>query len=268
MVQLEDFEYDELIYQLQKAHELLDKLEARRYCFNRTQAKEDTMTDTHHIQVFVEDGTKAKEEYGVNRKVNVTLSSDIDDFDRVEEITERLSSLANRQVSQLLGRTSPPDLKVVGGTQARVNTLEPLDDGIVAPVAEKRKRRTAAEIAADAALAKAAHPKDPAAIDDEPPLEGGDPPSGGDDPAAIGDEPSEDDFNIEPETEVEVEEITDAALNAAVQRKNAELGDPEAIRGVIKLYNPDPTKAFQLREIPADKRADFITKLGGLVKSA
>lgn len=261
MVQLEDFEYDELIYQLQKAHELLDKLEARRYCFNRTQAKEDTMTDTHHIQVFVEDGTKAKEEYGVNRKVNVTLSSDIDDFDRVEEITERLSSLANRQVSQLLGRTSPPDLKVVGGTQARVNTLEPLDDGIVAPVVEKRKRRTAAEIAADAALAKAAHPKDPSAIDDEP-----DAPA--DDPAAIGDEPSEDDFNIEPETEVEVEEITDAALNAAVQRKNAELGDPEAIRAVIKQYNPDPTKAFQLREIPADKRADFITKLGGLTKAS
>lgn len=256
MVQLEDFEYDELIYQLQKAHELLDKLEARRYCFNRTQAKEDTMTDTHHIQVFVEDGTKAKEEYGVNRKVNVTLSSDIDDFDRVEEITERLSSLANRQVSQLLGRTSPPDLKVVGGTQAPGSDPAAIGDE---PAKPTRKRRTAAEIAADAALAKAAHPKDPSAIDDDP----GD---GSPDPADL--LPSEDDFNIEPEGEEPAEEITDAALNAAVQRKNIEIGDPEAIRGVIKLYNPDPTKAFQLREIPADKRADFITKLGGLTKAS
>lgn len=215
------------------------------------------MTDTHHIQVSVEDGTKAKEEYGVNRKVNVSLSADTEDFDRIEAITEHLSNLANRQVSKLLGRVSPPDLKVVGGTEAPAETPE-------ATAPARRTRRTAAQIEADNA-AKAKPAADPAAVTDDAPaaddfqIEGDATPA--EDTAAAAD-----DFSIEPEETSE--EISDAALNAAVQRKNAELSDPEAIRAVIKGYNPDPTKAFQLREIPQAKRAEFISKLNELKKAS
>lgn len=252
---IEDSEYDYILFELQRANDLLDKLAGRGYCFTSIQAKEDYMTSQITSgKVSVEDSKPhSNDEYG-RRKVLVELSFACDDG-AYEATFDLASEAASNRVAALLNGTN---LRVVG-TQARVNTLEPLDDGIVAPVVEKRKRRTAAEIAADAALAKAAHPKDPSAIDDEP----GD---GSPDPADL--LPSEDDFNIEPEGEEPAEEITDAALNAAVQRKNIEIGDPEAIRGVIKLYNPDPTKAFQLREIPADKRADFITKLGGLTKAS
>lgn len=209
--------------------------------------------------VCIEDGLKKNEEYAPPRKVSVTLNFGVVEGEGFNEVFDLASQAASNRVQSLLHGTA---IRVVttGGENLAGNGTT---DGEPAAPARKR-RRTAAEIAADNALALAAHPKgdpasieDPASIvDDEPPLDGGDPPSGG-----------ADDFSIEPE-ETGDEPITDAALNAAVQRKNADLGDPEAIRGIIKLYNPDPTKAFQLREIPQDKRAEFITKLGGLTKAS
>lgn len=254
---IEDSEYDYILFELQRANDLLDKLAGRGYCFTSIQAKEDYMTSQITSgKVSVEDSKPhSNDEYG-RRKVLVELSFACDDG-AYEATFDLASEAASNRVSALLNGVS---LRTVG--QASAGSQAPGSDPAAIgdePAKPPRKRRTAAEIAADAALAKAAHPKDPSAIDDEPG-------NGSPDPADL--LPSEDDFNIEPEGEEPAEEITDAALNAAVQRKNIEIGDPEAIRGVIKLYNPDPTKAFQLREIPADKRADFITKLGGLVKSA
>lgn len=207
--------------------------------------------------VCIEDGLKKNEEYAPPRKVSVTLNFGVVEGEDFNEAFDLASQAASNRVNALLH-----------GKQINVvvdNTASREVDGpaVGADVAKPpRKRRTAAEIAADNALALAAHPKgDPAAVED---FDIGDGDSGSDgskDPASV------DDFSIEPDEEVGDEPITDAALNAAVQKKNADLGDPELIRGVIKSYNPDPTKAFQLREIPADKRAEFLTKLGALTKA-
>ncbi|HLZ22941.1 MAG TPA: hypothetical protein VKQ30_12535 [Ktedonobacterales bacterium] len=217
------------------------------------------MGQINGFTVRFSDGIKTAD-YAPPRLYDITANVTITDDDHADSVLlDTLTRIRRAGDAALRGRTAIEIPAPSGAPEAEV-------EGEPAP---KRKRRTAAEIAADAALAKAAHPKgDPAAItEDEPPLEGGDPPSGGtaDDFSIEGETPAADEFAVDGE---EAEEITDAALNAAVQRKNAELSDPELIRGLIKKYNPDPTKAFQLREIPQEKRADFITKLGGLTKAA
>lgn len=257
---LEDSEYDYIVDELRRAVELLDKIEKDGYVCRSIQAKEDNhMAQITSGSVCIEDGLKKSEEYAPPRKVSVTLNFGVVEGEDFNAVFDLASQAAANRVHSLLHGTA---IRVVAAPEA------PAADALPVEPAARKRRRTAAEIAADNALALAAHPKgdpsaveDPAAIGEEPPLDSGDPTSGGADPAGL------DDFSIEPE-ETGDEPITDAALNAAVQRKNAELGDPEAIRGVIKLYNPDPTKAFQLREIPQDKRADFITKLGGLTKAS
>lgn len=77
----------------------------------------------------------------------------------------------------------------------------------------------------------------------------------------------EDEWDTTPATEV-----TDAALVDAVTKKNGELqvagmtveAAPVLIRNLLATYNPDPAKAFGLREIPQDKRADFLSKLAAV----
>jgi hypothetical protein len=254
VIELEDFEYDEIMYQLQRALELVDRLEKRGYCCGTTkpQAKEDfSMGQISNITVRASDGIKTAD-YAPPKLYDITAIIIPTDDDNVDQLlTDTLARINRAGQAYLTGRVTAP--AATGGSDpAAVEET---------PATPRRKRRTAAEIAADEALARAAHPKgetpkDPAAVgDDDFQIEGETPAEGG-----------EDDFAIEPETADE--EITDAALNAAVQRKNAELSDPEAIRGLIKQYNPDPTKAFQLREIPQTKRAEFITKLGGLTKAS
>lgn len=69
-------------------------------------------------------------------------------------------------------------------------------------------------------------------------------------------------------------EVTDAQLIEAVTKKNGELQAaglskeeaPVKIRELIATYNPDPSKAFAIREIPQDKRGDFLAKLAKITK--
>jgi len=264
-VTLDDWQYDELIYQLQKAHELLDKIEMRRYCSISPQAKEDqSMGQINGLTVRFSDGIKTAD-YAPPRLYDITANVTLNDDDHADSVLlDTLTRIRRAGDAALRGKTAIEIPEPTGALHAPDPAAV---EGEATPPA-RRKRRTAAEIAADAALAKAAHPKgevDPAAIvEDEPDAPEDDPANAVDDFTVDGETPGSEDFAVEGE----VEEITDAALNAAVQRKNAELSDPELIRGLIKKYNPDPTKAFQLREIPPEKRADFITKLGGLTKAA
>lgn len=219
------------------------------------------MTDTFTILVSVEDGTKAPEDYGVNRKVNVTIGGSVTDFADIEAATGRISEVANAQVARLLGRATPNS---AGSAAPAASAGEPA----------KRTRRTKEQIAADeAAAAKAAEvlkAADPTSFDDETPETAT--------PAAdewSDDEPAQDAKGnpVEAETAVDdwddtpaVEEITDAELNNLVGKKNAELGDPKKIRALINEFNPDPTKVFQLRQITAAERPDFLAKLKELKK--
>lgn len=229
--------------------------------------------------VSIEDGIKKSEEYAPPRKVRVELSFSVGEGEDFRSMFDNVSEAAAARVTSLL---SGKNFRVVGGTHVILDG-DPLPQDAEAPAAEAPKtrvRRTKAEIEA----AKAAeNVKDPAAISEDPtggkedvihlPDETANPPANkpaaATDPAAIGDEDftiggEDDEFVIEPE----VAAISDADLNSAVQKRNAELKDSNVIRALIKSYNPDPTKAFQLREIPAEKRPEFLSQLAALKAAA
>ena len=55
--------------------------------------------------------------------------------------------------------------------------------------------------------------------------------------------------------------VTDEELTSAITRKNAEIKNPQAIRGLIGKYVAPPKQA---RDIPAEVRHKFLEELGGL----
>lgn len=224
------------------------------------------MAQVTHGLVSVEDGKKAAEEYAPARKVRVDLGFSVGEGEDFQSIFDTVSQAAVNRVAALLGTSA---LQVVGGTEA-------------AP-AGTRVRRTKAQIAADEAAAAAGakvedptggeesviHLTDASAVEDPSAVgEPGAPTTGGaGDAQTSGDASDMSEFDIPGEPLV-VDPITDADLNSAVQKKNGELGAPNLIRELIGSYNPDPTKPFQLRQIPADKRPEFMHKLGELKKPA
>lgn len=220
--------------------------------------------------VSVEDGLKKQEEYAPPRKVVVLLNFQVaegEDFQATFDLASHAAT--NRVYSLLHGKPFVTTL-----AQEPTGALHEPEPAAGEP--PKRKRRTAAEIAAAAAGASQSGSAGGAQTSDEDPTGNVENVIHLPDEAAIG----EDDFSIEPaETQTPVEEIfdiepdagedvTDADLNNAVQKKNAEIANPNAIRALIGTYNPDPKAAFQLRQIPAAKRAEFLTKLGELKKAA
>lgn len=210
--------------------------------------------------VSVEDGIKASEEYAPARKVRVELSFSIAESTPEAGRADIISLVADQaaaQVARLLGRGSAP--------QATVREVTPAPEEAAAP---KKTRRTAAQIAEDKAAAgppaggATPSPSDLSAIPDDGPGEQSAPSA--ESPADLGG--VTDEWEVPAEVEVEVVTVTDADLNALVQKRNGELGDPVKIRTLIGKFNPDPTKPFQLRQIPADQRAQFVADLNALVK--
>lgn len=212
--------------------------------------------------VSVEDGIKKPEEYAPPRKVRVELSFSVGENEAYQDIFDTVSQAASNRVASLLGQ--------------KPVVVEPAE--AAETPAPKRRRRTAAEIAEAGAKANggsggAQTSADPASMED---------PTGGEEtvihlpdetpedesfdiePAAG--EPEDESFDIEPAGSPDP--ISDGDLNSAVQKKNAEIANPNAIRTLISSYNPDPKSAFQLRQIPADKRGEFIAKLAALTKAA
>lgn len=208
--------------------------------------------------VSVEDGLKAPEEYAPARKVRVELkfsSFDGDTAEYVDGIISAAVARATAEVDRLLGR----DKKAPA---APAPTADAAAEVVDTPAPATRKRRTKAEIEAEAA-AKVEVVDGPLATEEDFDIMGD---AGAQDAKGnpvMEDVADEDIFDVggdEPE-------VSDADLNSAVQKKNADLGDANIIRGLIKTFNPDPTKVFQLREIPQAQRQDFLTKLAALAKA-
>lgn len=220
--------------------------------------------------VSVEDGLKKQEEYAPPRKVQVILNFAVGEGEDYQATFDLVSKAASNRVHSLLHGTAIASVQAAAAPEAEA----PAAEGATPP---KRKRRTAAEIAAAGASQTGnaggaqTSDEDPTGnvenvihLPDEGAVDGGE----------------DDTFDIEPEPETVAEEsfdiegdaggepVTDADLNSAVQKKNAEIANPNAIRALIGGYNPDPKQAFQLRQIPADKRQEFLTKLGALTKAA
>jgi hypothetical protein len=227
--------------------------------------------------VSVEDSKPhSNDEYG-RKKVRVDLSFAVGEGEDYTSTFDLASEAATNRVTALLNGVS---LRAVGGT---TTTAAETPASPPAPAA-RRTRRTAAQIAADDAAKAAGHSPSGSGggaqtSDEDPtgneanvihlPDEGA--VDGGDDTFDIEPEPetpAEESFDIEPDPAAGGDPITDADLNSAVQKKNAEIANPNAIRTLIGTYNPDPKSAFQLRQIPADKRGEFIAKLNALTKAA
>lgn len=219
--------------------------------------------------VSVEDGLKKQEEYAPPRKVIVSLNFQVAEGEDFQATFDLASHAATNRVYSLLH--GKPFVTTIGEPTGALHEPDAAD-GAAPP---KRKRRTAAEIAA-AGAPNTGGSGGARTSDEDPtgneahtihlPDETKDPADiGGDETFDI--EPAvEESFDIEPDAGSE--DITDADLNNAVQKKNAEIANPNAIRALIGTYNPDPKAAFQLRQIPAAKRAEFLTKLGELKKVA
>lgn len=198
--------------------------------------------------ISIEDGDKTAnkaDQYDVSRKVRVELNFVVPEGQDGATVASRVGDLANVELARLLSGASPVTIAAATATQATA----PKGKGKGAatkPPAEAPKTETPA-------AAPAAPATDPTSIDFDTP----------ETPAA---DPAGIDFDVELPAE-EVKEISDADLNAAAQKKAGEGIDPTEIRKVIAGFNPDPSKVFQLRQIPQAQRQDFLDQLSALTKA-
>lgn len=243
--------------------------------------------------VSIEDGIKKAEEYAPPRKVRVELSFGVGEGEDYQAIFDTVSQAATNRVHALLHGTALASVQAAPAAAApSAPATDPAAVGDeVAAEAPKRTRRTKEQIAADNAAA-AANKADPASVED---------PTGGqapvihlpdasvpantpaNAPAATAADPAaiEDDLTSSPATAAAdpaaigddlttapAAEVSDAELNSAVQKKNGDINNPPAIRALIGTFNPDPTKVFQLAQIPQAQRPDFLAKLAALKAAA
>lgn len=213
--------------------------------------------------IAYEDGKKAAEEYAPPKKAKVELSfacAEGTSMAVAQTTIDHVAWLAENKVREMLGL---PTIAGPAGKPTMMTTTAPVDVGPTlgeTPKKTRAKKETPppAEPAFDPAAIEepAADPAavaDPAAIEDVISL----PDQTAKDPAAM--DMSE--FDV-----AGTVEITDGDLNAAVAKRNGELGDPPLIRGLIAEFNPTPGQPFQLRQIGQERRQEFLDKLAKLSK--
>lgn len=189
------------------------------------------MSVVNHGVVSIEDGKKADTEYTPARKVRVELHFDVPEGQDADATITQVSALADAHVRRLLGHPV-------------VQTVAEIKPAISAQTAENKPAPKQAGARKPKPVEVVLKPE-PAA-----------------DPAAVTDEPA-DDFSAAPVAEVRP--ITDADLHSAAQKKNGEIKNPLAIRALVSTFRPAGSNtAFQLAEIPQDRRQEFLDKLAKL----
>lgn len=197
-----------------------------------------------NLTVRVSDGHKPAD-FAPVRTYDLTAFLENPQGPELQEAIDYLATAGDR----FLGRTGTPKVDVVkekpgvdaeaqpkdkAATKSRKPAAkDPMDLGDPGEGAETRP----IEAPSGGATAEATTSSDPMSFDDAGP-----------------------DFNapVQPEPS---DEVTDEDLNDAAQAANGRTNNHVAIRALIASYNPDKTKQFQLRQIPADKRAEFVAKL-------
>lgn len=202
--------------------------------------------------VSYEDGIKtvAGDQFSPTRKVRVELNFSLDDGDEDRPYVLSVMNTAQSLVQEKLGISGP--------TAAATRAVEHKPEAVKAetqkpprapgrPKAEPKP--SSDELTTSAETAKPATKADLAAAAGLP----------ADDGIAdlLGESPKP------------AKEITDADMNDAAQRANAKINTAEnpagpRIRELAKKFIPDPTKPPVLREIPQDKRAEFLKQLAEL----
>lgn len=199
------------------------------------------------IKVIYADGVKAPEEYAPPKKAEVHLTAVVPEGADADALLDKIGETAVAQANKMLGKTAEPAKR----TRAKAADKAPT---------------TAAETTQAAEIGSAVVVENTTAAKDAQKRAYADVMSNVDTTATKAADPAEISFDI-PADPVKAEtpaEITDAELNSRVQKKNAEINNPVAIRNLIATYKTDPAKPFQLREIPQAKRAEFLAKLDAL----
>ena len=193
--------------------------------------------------VAFEDGVKSNEEYAPAKKARVELRFDVpEDFPgSAEEALDGAMKLAQAKVAEMLGqkkataRAATPAATVAPAASGAAESTLTKDDLAKAAGVSKADEKKAAKKAPAAAKAPEA-PK--------------------------GDDLSE--FDVPAGGAAAPAAITDADLNAEIQKKNAALKDPPKIRALVATFNPKPGEPFSAKEIAQEQRADFVAKLKAL----
>lgn len=208
--------------------------------------------------VLVKDGTKGPVDFSPNREVSVQIFFSAGSSTDMEAAVDRAADKANSKVNQLLGRDTAATLRGASAAETTGERREGQTPG--EPEKPARKPRTPKDAGATPSPS-VAQPSTSDPLADLGDLEAATLAQSGE---SLGADPLDgfDEFDVPPATSVVV---TDDALNAAVQKRNGELKDAVKIRGLIGTFNPDVTKAFQLRQIPQDQRASFLAQLVALV---
>lgn len=198
------------------------------------------MSVVNHGVVSIEDGKKADTEYTPARKVRVELHFDVPEGQDADTAIAQVSALADAHVRRLLGQNPTP---AATATVAAGSTQTPTSGRATAPrQAGPRGKPKPVEV-----ILPPETKTDPAAVD----------------ASTVEDIPA-DDFGA-PAPAVEVRQITDAELHSAAQKKNSDIKNPLAIRALVGSFRPaGSTVAFQLAEIPQDRRQEFLDKLAKL----
>lgn len=197
--------------------------------------------------VSIEDGTKKSEEYTPPRKVRVELRFDVAEGQDGSALLDGVATLAQAKVSELLGQ--PTVIVQPVTTTAKATTRKGgKADMIVDPPASSGSTTAASTTTS------------PTSVVEEIPGLGGGEPETIKEPAA---DSLDDIMGLAPEP---VKEITDADLNAAVQKKNGELQAPPLIRDLIVKFQPDASKPPLLANIAQAQRAQFLAELTTLAK--
>lgn len=190
--------------------------------------------------VSIEDGIKKNEEYAPPRKVRVELRFDIPEGEDAQSILDATAVLAQKKVSELLGKSAAP----TRGATAAEAAAKPVVD--TAARDEAKRAFAAGELAPakpPAAKKKVPAPAEAVELPGEPAAKSADDLSD-----ILGDD---------------AKPITDADLTSAVTKKQATLKNGPKIRDLIQTFAPDDKK-IQLSQIAAARRQEFLTKLDRL----
>lgn len=176
-----------------------------------------------HGEVFYEDGIKAAEEYGVNRKANAKISFDTEGSDYTSELA-KAAEQAKNVVNVMLGKS-----KAAVDTGAGKGGEAPTDK----PKRTTAKKETAAPEA------------------DSFPLDNESKPADSSDAA---------EWEVGDEAEA-AEDLSDAAMTKIVTDINKKLKKPGEIKEIIKKYNPPGNSPSSLGAIKKEKRSAFLKEL-------
>ena len=211
--------------------------------------------------IAYEDGVKTVggDQFSPTRKVRVELNFSIEDGEDAEATIDKVLTKASAFVHQ----------KLVGSKAASgaATAAAPATSPVAAATPPAAGGKTKADLEAEkVAAATPRKPGRPPKIVSPEPVKAADPASMEDvtivQPEPM--KPAADPASMEDLTTVQPAEVTDKDLNDAVQKKNAVLKNPVAIRGVVAQFNPDPTKQFTLAQIPQGQRREFLSRLDAL----